>query len=123
MRVADERLLSRLRMPEGRAPESEAKWLARESPRNRSVDAAADSLLKTGDRPTIDRVRAILGPGSQSTLVKLVDDWWSSLGERLVAQEAKLALPLAPKEVVDAASALWMSALERARQLAAAGLA
>jgi DNA repair exonuclease SbcCD ATPase subunit len=87
------------------------------------VDAAADALLKAGERPTIERVRAFLGTGSPNTLVRLVDDWWSGLGERLTAQEAKLALPQAPKSVVEAASALWMSALESARQLAAAELA
>ncbi len=87
------------------------------------VDAAADALLKAGERPTIERVRAFLGTGSPNTLVRLVDDWWSRLGGRLIAREAKLALPQAPKDVVDAASALWMSALESARRLATADLA
>ncbi|MGQ0801266.1 MAG: DNA-binding protein [Pseudomarimonas sp.] len=97
--------------------------MARTGVTQAQVDVAADALLKAGERPTIERVRSHLGTGSPNTLVRLLNDWWSRLGERLIAQEAKLALPQAPKDVVDAASALWGSALESARRLASADMA
>lgn len=93
--------------------------MARTGVTQAEVDTAADALLKAGERPTIERVRALLGTGSPNTLVRLVDDWWNRLGPRLTAQEAKLALPEAPSAVVDAASALWMCALDSAQHLAA----
>lgn len=78
------------------------------------VNRAADGLLQAGERPTIERVRAVLGTGSQSTLMRLLDNWWSDVGRRLSAQEAKMALPAAPESVVLAASALWTAALAEA---------
>jgi chromosome segregation ATPase len=79
------------------------------------VDAAADALLKAGDRPTIDRVRALLGTGSPNTLIRLLDDWWSHLGQRLSAKEAGMALPGAPPEAEEAAGTMWRVALEHAK--------
>lgn len=84
------------------------------------VHQAADTLLRAGERPTIERVRALLGTGSPNTLIRLLETWWVALGERLTAHEAKLALPGAPPEVVSAASALWTGAMAHATALAQA---
>jgi len=86
------------------------------------VDAAADALLRAGERPTIERVRALLGTGSPNTLVRLVDAWWGRLGSRLTAVEAKLALPSAPEAGEKAASGFLSAALTHATALATKGM-
>ncbi|WP_440222785.1 DNA-binding protein [Dokdonella sp. MW10] len=83
-----------------------------------NVNEAADALLLAGERPTIERVRTKLGTGSPNTLIRLLDVWWSDLGARLQAQNAKLQMPDAPEAVASLAHALWEKALEEARRLA-----
>lgn len=80
------------------------------------VNEAADALLRAGERPTIERVRAALGTGSPNTLIRLLDTWWTGLGQRLVQHERRLALPEAPDSVSQAAGALWTLALEQAEK-------
>lgn len=87
------------------------------------VNSAADALLLSGDRPTIERVRAALGTGSPNTLIRLLDVWWAALGQRLTAQARQLALPAAPEAVAHAANAFWALALEHAGEQAKAGYA
>ena len=96
--------------------------MARSGVTQDDVSAAADKLLHSGERPTIERVRTALGTGSPNTLIRLLDVWWTGLGARLRAQETKLALPAAPSAVVEAASTLWIAALEHATALANAAL-
>jgi hypothetical protein len=75
------------------------------------VNGAIEQLLLSGERPTIERVRAALGTGSPNTLTKMLDVWWQGLGGRLAAQRESAAVPNAPAAVVEAASALWEAAL------------
>jgi Plasmid replication region DNA-binding N-term len=55
------------------------------------VFAAADTILRSGRRPTIEAIRQQLGGGSQTTLMAHLNDWYSELGERLAAAESPLA--------------------------------
>lgn len=87
------------------------------------VDAAADALLLTGERPTVDRVRQHLGTGSPNTVTRLLDIWWKALGPRLAAQQRKVDLPGAPEPIALLASQLWETALECAREAADAAVA
>lgn len=91
--------------------------MARPGITQEDVNAAADALLRAGERPTIERVRAQLGTGSPNTLTRLLEVWWQDLGQRLHAVEAKLALPAAPASVVQAASTLWTEALHCAETI------
>ena len=91
--------------------------MARTGVTEEQVAAAADALLKASERPTIERVRALLGTGSPNTLIRHLDAWWSSLGERLAAKESKLQLLDAPSKVAEAASSIWLIALEQAALL------
>ena len=75
------------------------------------VNGAIEQLLLSGERPTIERVRAALGTGSPNTLTRMLDVWWQGLGERLTARRRSASIPDAPAAVVDAASALWEAAL------------
>ncbi|MEZ5438294.1 MAG: DNA-binding protein [Lysobacteraceae bacterium] len=92
--------------------------MARKGITEDQVAAAADALLRSGEKPTIERVRAELGTGSPQTVIRHLDTWWSGLGERLERAEAKTAIPSAPDGVNDAASALWILAFEQASAVA-----
>jgi hypothetical protein len=81
------------------------------------VDRAADALLRTGERPTIEKVRAKIGRGSPNTINPLLDAWWSRLAGRLDAGPA--ALHRLPEPVLLAAEGLWLQALDDARRRAA----
>jgi hypothetical protein len=80
------------------------------------VSHAADSLLRAGERPTIDKVRAKIGRGSPNTINPLLDAWWKTLSARLDSGPA--ALHRLPETVAHIAEALWMQALEAGRRRA-----
>jgi hypothetical protein len=80
------------------------------------VSHAADSLLRLGFRPTIDKVRAKIGKGSPNTINLMLDAWWKTLSARLDAGPA--ALHRLPETVAHVAEALWMQALDEGRRRA-----
>jgi hypothetical protein len=82
------------------------------------VDRAADQLLREGQRPTIEKVRATIGRGSPNTINPLLDAWWSRLAGRLDAGPA--ALHRLPEPVLLAAEGLWLQTLDEARKRATA---
>jgi hypothetical protein len=82
------------------------------------IDRAADALLREGERPTIEKIRARLGRGSPNTINPLLDAWWKRLAGRLDAGPA--ALHRLPEPVLLAAEGLWMQTLDEARRRAAA---
>ena len=86
------------------------------------VDTAADALVKTGERPTVERIRAFLGTGSPNTVTRMLEVWWQGLGARLEAQRLRMALPEAPAAVAALAGQLWEQALIEAKAQAQADL-
>jgi hypothetical protein len=76
------------------------------------VSHAADLLLRSGERPTIDKVRAKIGRGSPNTINPMLDAWWKTLAARLDSGPA--AFHRLPEPVAHVAEALWMQALEEA---------
>ena len=76
------------------------------------VSHAADSLLRSGERPTVDKVRAKIGKGSPNTINPMLDAWWKTLSSRLDSGPA--AFHRLPEVVAHVAEALWMNALEEA---------
>jgi hypothetical protein len=80
------------------------------------VSQAADSLLRSGERPTIEKIRAKLGGGSPNTINPLLDAWWKHLAARLDSGPA--ALHRLPESVAHVAEALWMQALDEGRRRA-----
>lgn len=82
------------------------------------VDQAIDQLLSDGLRPTIERVRTVLGTGSPNTLTRMLDNWWKALGERLSERRLSADVPAAPPEVSEAASLVWEAALKAAQGMA-----
>jgi hypothetical protein len=61
---------------------------------------------RTGDRPTIDRVRMKLGRGSPNTINDHLDAWWSKLGARLRDLPGQ-EFPHLPERVAQALQHLW----------------
>jgi hypothetical protein len=78
------------------------------------VSHAADTLLRSGERPTIDKVRAKIGRGSPNTINPLLDAWWKTLSARLDSGPA--ALHRLPESVAHVAEALWIQALEESKR-------
>ena len=81
------------------------------------VSHAADSLLRAGDRPTIEKIRSKLGRGSPNTINPMLDAWWKTLSARLDA--GPQALHRLPESIAHIAEALWMQALEEGKRRAA----
>jgi hypothetical protein len=80
------------------------------------VERAADQLLRAGERPTIEKIRAALGSGSPNTINPLLDAWWKKLSARL--DSGPPALHRLPASVAHVAEALWMQALDEGRRRA-----
>ncbi|WP_295434909.1 DNA-binding protein [uncultured Thiodictyon sp.] len=74
-----------------------------------SAKTAALAILRRGERPTAEKVRAAVGHGAQQTILSALDEFWADLGERL-------GEPRLPAAVVDAAAALWSLALQEGAQ-------
>ncbi|MGS1125875.1 DNA-binding protein [Rhodanobacter sp. UC4437_H4] len=84
------------------------------------VNAAADTLVAAGDKPTVEKVRAALGTGSPNTVTRMLDTWRGGLAERL---QNVLQLPDLPPEAGQAMTALWQLAVAHAERLLQARLA
>ena len=80
------------------------------------VSHAADSLLRAGDRPTIEKIRAKIGRGSPHTINPMLDAWWRTLSARLDSGPA--ALHRLPESIAHITEALWMQALEEGKRRA-----
>jgi chromosome segregation ATPase len=94
-----------------KAPGSPARGVS-----SSDVGHAADLLLRAGERPTIDKIRAKLGKGSPNTINPLLDAWWKTLSARLDSGPA--ALHRLPETVAHVAEALWIQALDEGRRRA-----
>jgi hypothetical protein len=85
------------------------------------VFAAADALVMSGHRPTIDRVRIQLGRGSPNTINEHLDRWWRGLGARLQGLPAS-GLQQFPEAVATSLQQLWTVALREAQVVLEASL-
>jgi hypothetical protein len=79
------------------------------------VEQAAEALLRQGERPTIEKIRARLGTGSPNTINPLLDAWWKKIGGRLQTI-GPAALERVPEVVAHVAEALWLQALDESRR-------
>ncbi|MDO8717555.1 MAG: DNA-binding protein [Polaromonas sp.] len=80
--------------------------------------AAADALLKEGQRPTIERVRQKMGRGSPNTVSPMLEAWFASLGPRLDATPAQEETGQLPEAVWQSMTQLWDTAMRSAREQA-----
>src|ERR1700731_1387559 len=84
--------------------------------RQADVSHAADALLRSGERPPVEKIRARLGSRSPNTIGPLLDVWWKHLAARLDSGPA--ALHRLPETVAHVAEALWLQALDEGRRRA-----
>lgn len=91
------------------------------------VSLAADAVLKSGARPTVERVRKQMGRGSPNTVGPLLDIWFSQLGTRLGENPALLPSPSpaadVPLAVINASKLVWTTARTEAQREAAGAVA
>src|SRR5258706_1570683 len=66
---------------------------------------AADRVLRSGRRPTVEGIRELLGGGSPNSVTAYLNDWYRELGSRLVAAETPLVG--FPAEAVSLMTELW----------------
>jgi chromosome segregation ATPase len=84
--------------------------MARSGIRYAEVQAAAETLLGRGLNPTIQRVRELLGTGSNTTISEHLKNWQQQL-----AETPKVILPPAiPEAVAAALDAFWKIAVQHA---------
>ncbi len=84
--------------------------MARSGIRYEEVQAAAETLLGRGLNPTIQRVREVLGTGSNTTISEHLKSWQQQL-----AEAPKVILPPAiPEAVAAALDAFWKLAVQHA---------
>ncbi len=69
------------------------------------VFQAADRILRSGRRPTVEAIRELLGGGSPNSVTAYIQDWYQELGSRLVATEEPLTG--FPREAVSLMGELW----------------
>jgi hypothetical protein len=81
------------------------------------VSHAADTMLRLGVRPTVEKIRTKLGRGSPNTINPMLDAWWKTLSARLDSGPA--ALHRLPESIAHIAEALWMQALDESKRRAA----
>ena len=84
--------------------------MARSGIRYEDVQAAAETLLGRGLNPTIQRVREVLGTGSNTTISEHLKSWQQQLAE---APKAILP-PATPEAVATAMDAFWKIAVQHA---------
>jgi hypothetical protein len=79
---------------------------AREPKASRArVWQAADRILRSGRRPTVEGVRELLGGGSPNSVTSYINDWYQELGTRLESAETPLAG--LPADAVSLLTELW----------------
>lgn len=84
--------------------------MARSGIRYEDVKDAAETLLSRGLSPTIQRVREVLGTGSNTTISEHLKHWQHRLAETPLA----ILPPAIPDAVMAALEAFWKTALQQA---------
>src|SRR5205809_979023 len=92
--------------------------------RQPDVDRAADAILAKGERPTIEKVRQLLGTGSPNTVTPLLERWYRQLSSRIPdLQAGHVVGNRAPSAVKSAFDLFWDTAMGEARAAAQKELA
>ena len=84
---------------------------------NAEVRAAADAVLRTGARPTVDNVRKHLGRGSPNRITPILADWYRDLGARV--SRGASAFDRVPASAAQLLETLWRSLVTEAERQSA----
>ena len=80
------------------------------------VWSAADSLIRDGLRPTIERVRQKIGRGSPNTVSPMLETWFATLATRLGVNKKNDESDNVPKALQQALKVAWEIALSKSRE-------
>ena len=89
--------------------------MIKKSTYTRAYEACGDFFAETGQMPTIDAIKPLIGVNSPSTISSAIKAWKNDLSQTVKKDQG--ALPGAPASLTDMVNALWQHALAEARQV------
>src|SRR5664280_1913521 len=81
----------------------------------RAYEACEQFFAETGQMPTIDAIKPIIGVNSPSTISSAIKAWKNDLSQTIKKDQG--VLPGVPAGLTDAVNTLWQQALAEARQV------
>jgi chromosome segregation ATPase len=81
----------------------------------RAYDACEAFFAETGQMPTIDAIKPLIGVNSPSTISSAIKAWKNALSQTVKKDQG--LQPVVPASLTDTVNALWQQALTEARQV------
>jgi chromosome segregation ATPase len=81
----------------------------------RAYEACEAFFAETGQMPTIDAIKPLIGVNSPSTISSAIKAWKAALSQTVKKDQG--VLPGVPASLTDTVNALWQQALSEARQV------
>ena len=81
----------------------------------RAYEACEQFFAETGQMPTIDAIKPVIGVNSPSTISSAIKAWKNALSQTIRKDQG--LLPGIPASLTDTVNALWQQALAEARQV------
>jgi len=81
----------------------------------RAYEACEAFFAETGQMPTIDAIKPLIGVNSPSTISSAIKAWKAALSQTVKKDQG--VLPGVPASLTDTVNALWQHALTEARQV------
>ena len=89
--------------------------MIKKSTYTRAYEACEAFFAETGQMPTIDAIRPIIGVNSPSTISSALKAWKNALSQTIKKDQG--ILPGVPASLTETVNALWQQALAEARQV------
>jgi chromosome segregation ATPase len=89
--------------------------MIKQSTYSRAYEACETFFADTGQMPTIDAIKPLIGVNSPSTISSAIKAWKNALSQTVKKDQG--VLPGVPASLTDTVNALWQSALTEARQV------
>ena len=89
--------------------------MIKKSTYTRAYEACEAFFTETGQMPTIDAIKPIIGVNSPSTISSAIKAWKNALSQTIRKDQG--VLPGVPADLTDTVNTLWQQALAEARQV------
>jgi hypothetical protein len=89
--------------------------MIKKSTYTRAYEACEQFFAETGQMPTIDAIKPVIGVNSPSTISSAIKAWKNALSQTIRKDQG--LLPGVPASLTDTVNALWQQALAEARQV------
>jgi chromosome segregation ATPase len=89
--------------------------MIKKSTYTRAYEACEQFFAETGQMPTIDAIKPLIGVNSPSTISSAIKAWKNALSQTIRKDQG--LLPGVPTNLTDTVNALWQQALAEARQV------